>query len=111
MTRIQDYSGKIILLESSTWDHIVGERRRNLTVEDIKNVLSNPDEVWQDLRYKENSQCDAYLYYQKKVSSGGKNIYLMVSVKFCPDNNYVTSAYKINRIKGQTLIYKKEDNL
>lgn len=104
---IRDYAGDLFVLTIDTWKHIIDERARKLTLEDIKSILKDPCEVWEDLRYKENSKCDCRLYYQRRNAPLNKPVYLMVSVKMCSDNNYITSAYKIRKIKGQRLLYKK----
>ncbi len=92
-----NYKKQRIVLGDMTYDHI-SEIHPEVTLDLIKNVLEDPDEV-RESSYKENSE----LYYLRKTSKR----FTCVIVKLCSDGNYISTALTTEKPKIGRVIYKK----
>jgi len=93
-----NYKKQRIILGDGTFKHI-SEVHPEVTLEDIKVALKDPDEV-RTSSYKDDSE----LYYVFKM----QRRYVCVIVKICEDGNFISTALTTTKPKVGRLIYKKE---
>ncbi|HPI39594.1 MAG TPA: hypothetical protein PLJ21_02245 [Pseudobdellovibrionaceae bacterium] len=98
-----DYIGLNIELSEEVWTEHIKAVHPEICEADIKNTLSDPDEVWVSQKRE-----DTELYYSKKENlASGKNRYWMIAVKKIKTGNFISSAMTKSTIIGSKLIYKK----
>jgi len=91
---IEDYRGRRVIFTWNKWKEksiMHPELRNKIFLRNIKRVIENPTEVWQDYSDKKNKRC----YYWKY--STHTYIKVVIWVSYCPC--YIVTAYQINYIK------------
>lgn len=92
-----NYKKQRIILGDGAFIHI-SEVHSEVSLEDIKVALGDPDEVRMS-SYKKDSE----LYYVLKT----KRRYICVIVKACKDGNFISTALITTKPKLGHVIYKK----
>ncbi len=92
-----NYKKQRVILSNGAFEHIF-EAHPEVSLEDIKIVLEDPDEVRLS-SYKNDSE----LYYMLKT----KRRYICVIVKICEDGNFISTALTTTKPKIGRVIYKK----
>lgn len=94
------------------WLHIQSSHPE-ITIEELTIALQSPDEVRKSKFDKPNSKCTSQLFYRLKRPNPEQ--FTVVVVKFCPDGNFVTSAYSTDVMKTGETVFEKgerdEDNV
>jgi len=98
MRRFVDYLNSVVLLSADTEQHIA-EAHPEVTLDQIRQSLGNPDEVRRS-SYKTTTT----LYYQIRYV----NRYTCVVVKKCVDGFYIATAMTTTKPKGGEVLYVKD---
>jgi hypothetical protein len=101
--KFKDVQGRSIELSEASWEHIQ-EQHPDVSIEDVKRVLSDPLEVRESPR-----QTFVELFYQAKVHPKGKPRFHVVVVKVLSGGNFVSTAMTTTTMKSGRTLYKKED--
>lgn len=100
------FRSRAIKLTEEGWDHI-GSAHPEITQSELTQVLQSPDEVRKSLKQRAVSRCNSVLYYRLRTPSPTR--YTVVVVKFCPEGNFISTAYTAETMKnGETLFRKGE---
>ena len=99
----KDFQGRTIELSETSWQHIQ-EQHPDVTIDDIKRVLSDPLEVRESPRLG-----FVELFYQAKAHQTGKMRFHMVVVKVLSAGNFVSTAMTTATMKSGRTLYKKKD--
>ncbi len=103
MRIFEDYQKNIILLSDTSWEHIK-EEHGEVTLEIIKQTLSDPEEIRQS-----SSEINSVLYYSIKSLLIDKKRYWCIVVKRLLDNRYfIKTAMVTSRLKEGIIIYQKK---
>ena len=103
MKRFTDYQSRIILLSEESEEHILFAHPE-VTIDQISQVLSDPDEV-----RKSQSRIEVKLYYQLKTKIKEKDRYICVVVKITSlKEEFIVSAMTTSRVKDGETVFKKE---
>jgi hypothetical protein len=100
---IQDYRGRFVRLNEESWEHI-RESHPELTLEEIRLVLSDPLEVRESPK-----RCFVELFYQAKSHPEGKQRYSVVVVKVLKEGLFVSTALTTNAMKSGRTLYRKSE--
>ena len=96
-----DYQGRKIVLSDESWQHIKDDHPE-ISIDDIKNALLNPDEV-----RASNSNSKVEIYYAIKTLKP-KARFRCVVVKILDTGCFVSSAMTTSKMKsGKTIFQKK----
>lgn len=96
-----DYQGRKIVLSDESWQHIKDDHPE-ISIDDIKNALLNPDEV-----RASNSNSKVEIYYAIKTPRP-KARFRCVVVKILDAGCFVSTAMTTSKMKsGKTIFQKK----
>jgi len=98
-----DLHQNTIELSEETWEHIE-EFHPEITIDEIKTTLLNPDEIRKSL-----SKANASIYYRLRVQDEKKTRFTQVVVKDTNDGFFISTATTASKMKSGEVIYKKED--
>ena len=100
-----DFQAHVIQVTTDAIEHIANDHPE-ITLTQIQTCLIEPVEVRKSKFNPVGSACETQLYYGFKTDS--KNRYVIVVVKFCPDGNFLKTAYTGETMKTGELVFRKD---
>ena len=102
----KDYADEEIVMSDETWDEHISQKHPEITKEQIRDVLANPDKVCISQR---KEKLNHRQYHQGPWKNPeGKDRFWKVVVKVCDDGNWISTAMTTSRINCGEVLFPIE---
>ena len=100
----KDFFNCEVNLSEEAWEHI-SQHHIEIRKEVLRKVLESPDVILEDKRPR-GSICRFLMFFQ--IINRRPARYHKAVVKYCPDGNFVVSAYTTDRV-FRDVVFRKEE--